>query len=383
VVVEHRQMPRSAMERSLPRAAYVSAEHFERERERIFFREWFCVGRAEQIPEPGDYLDVDVAGERILVVRNRSGGLSAHYNVCRHRGSRLTLDDARPESGDFPLASGRFKGVIRCPYHSWCYELDGGVRNAPFLGEREDFQPEEFALHPVELDSWGGWLFARLDGGPSPRSLASQLGPIPERLRRYPLTDLRAARRIVYDVAANWKVILENYNECYHCAGVHPELCKIVPAFKKNFGMDLDWDDGVPQADGTFTFTFSGVTDRAPFPGLSPEEQERHKGELVYPNLMVSLSADHVASFVLLPQAPDRTLIVVDWLFHPSEIDKLTFDPSDAVDFWDLVNRQDWVICESTQGGMSSRVFDAGWYAPMEDMSLDIRRYVSDRMGEG
>lgn len=383
MVVEHRRMPRSAMERSLPKAAYVAQDHFERERERIFFREWYCVGRAEQLAEAGDYLHADVAGERILVVRTRAGEPKAHYNVCRHRGSRLVLDDAVPQSGDFPGATGRFKGIIRCPYHSWCYELDGRVRNAPFLGERDDFEPDDFALHPVELDTWGGWLFVRLDAGPSPGTLADQLGPVPERLARYPLADLRAARRIVYDVAANWKVILENYNECYHCAGVHPELCKIVPAFKKNFGADLDWDEGVPQAEGTFTFTLSGVTDRAPFPGLSVEEQERHKGELVYPNLMVSLSADHVASFMLLPQAPDRTLIVVDWLFHPSEIDKPTFNPSDAVDFWDLVNRQDWVICESTQGGMSSRVFDAGWYAPMEDMSLDIRRYVADRLGEG
>jgi glycine betaine catabolism A len=382
LVVEHVQMPRSAMERSLPKAAYVAQEHFERERERIFFREWFCVGRVEQLPGAGDYLHADVAGERILVVRTRTGELRAHYNVCRHRGSRLALDDATPVSGDFPGPTDRFKGIIRCPYHSWCYELDGRVRSAPFLGERDDFEPDDFALHPVELDTWGGWLFVRLDAGPSPRPLTDQLGPIPERLVRYPLADLRAARRIVYDVAANWKVILENYNECYHCAGVHPELCKIVPAFKKHHGSDLNWDEGVPQAEGTFTFTFSGVSDRAPFPGLSAEEQERHKGELAYPNLMVSLSADHVASFMLLPQAPDRTLIVVDWLFHPSEIDKPTFDPSDAVEFWDLVNRQDWVICESTQGGMSSRVFDAGWYAPMEDMSLDIRRYVADRLGE-
>ncbi len=386
MVVEPVRMMRSAVERSLPKAAYVSGEHFERERERIFWREWFCAGRADQIPEPGDYLHVDVAGERILVVRTRKGTISAHYDVCRHRGSRLALDDPAPASCDFPAASGHFKGVIRCPYHSWTYELDGHVRNAPFLGERDDFYSEEFALHPVEVDDWGGWLFVRLvPPGPdeAPRSLRDQLGPIPERVKRYPLADLRAARRIVYEVEANWKVILENYNECYHCAGVHPELCRIVPAFRKHFGSDLDWEAGVPQAEGTFTFTFTGVSDRAPFPGLSPEERERHKGELIYPNLMLSLSADHAAAFTLLPRAPDRTTIVCDWLFHPDEIAKPTFDPSDAVEFWDLVNRQDWVVCEAVQGGMSSRVFDVGYYAPMEDMSLDIRRYVAERLGEG
>jgi glycine betaine catabolism A len=388
VAVEQVRMERSALERSLPKDAYVSSEHFSREREWIFHRQWFCVGRTEMLPEAGDYLHVDVAGERILVVRTRAGDLSAHYNVCRHRGSRLALGEPVPESCADPGADGRFKGVIRCSYHSWTYELDGRVRNAPFLGERADFDPSAFALHPVELDTWGGWIFVRLarpdahGNGHAAPTLAAQLGAIPDRLRRYPLADLRAARRIVYDVAANWKVILENYNECYHCAGVHPELCKIVPAFKKDFGLGLDWDEGVPQAEGTFTFTFTGTTDRAPFPGLSDEEKERHKGELAYPNLMISLSADHVASFMLLPRAPDRTTIVVDWLFHPTEIGRATFDPSDAVEFWDLVNRQDWVICEATQGGMSSRVFDFGYYAPMEDMSLDIRRYVAKSLGE-
>ncbi|HSL98332.1 MAG TPA: aromatic ring-hydroxylating dioxygenase subunit alpha [Candidatus Deferrimicrobiaceae bacterium] len=384
MIVEPVRMARAAMEPSLPKAAYVAEDFFERERDGIFFREWFCVGRAETLRAAGDYLHVDVAGERILVVRTRAGDLRAHYDVCRHRGSRLVLDPPAPASADAPEPSGHFKGVIRCPYHSWCYELDGRVRNAPFLGERDDFEPEAFGLHPVELGAWGGWLFVRLarpDRASSP-TLADQLGAVPERLRRYPLEELRVARRIVYDVAANWKVVLENYNECYHCAGVHPELCKIVPAFKRRGGSELDWDAGVPQADGTFTFTFNGRTDRAPFPGLSPEEQERHKGELVYPNLMVSLSADHVAAFTLLPRAPDRTTIVCDWLFHPSEIAKPTFDPSDAVDFWDLVNRQDWVICEATQSGMTSRAFDVGWYAPMEDMSLDIRRYVRERAGD-
>jgi Rieske 2Fe-2S family protein len=385
MTVEPVRMLRSAMERSLPKAAYVSDDHFGRERERILHREWFCVGRAEQLPQTGDFLHVDVAGERILVVRTRTGSIRAHLDVCRHRGCRLALGDPAPLAGAAPGPSGHFKGVIRCPYHSWTYELDGRVRNAPFLGEREDFYPEEFGLHAVELDSWGGWLFARLvppaAGQPS-RSLADQLGPIPERVRRYPLAELRTARRIVYEVAANWKVILENYNECYHCSGVHPELCRIVPAFKKHFGSDLNWDDGVPQADGTFTFTMTGTSVRAPFPGLSPEERERHKGELVYPNLMLSLSADHAAAFTLLPRGPGRTTIVCDWLFHPSEIERPAFDPSDAVEFWDLVNRQDWVICEATQSGMTSRAFDVGYYAPMEDMSLDIRRYVAERLGE-
>jgi glycine betaine catabolism A len=379
------RMARGAFEASLPRGAYVDPAFLEAERERIWWSDWVAVGRVEQLPEAGDFLSVDVAGERAIVVRDRAGDLHAHIDLCRHRGSRLTLPEQRadPATCDVPAASGHFRGVIRCTYHSWCYELDGAVRNAPYLGEAEHFDASAFGLHPVALDTWGGWIFVNLDleRVAAGHTLGAQLGEIPGRIERYPLAGLRTARRIVYDVRANWKVIVENYNECYHCAGVHPELCRIVPAFRDRGGANLDWDNGVPQADGTFTFTLTGVTDRAPFPGLDEHERTRHKGELVYPNLMISLSADHVAVFTLVPKAPDRTLVVVDWLFHANEMARPSFDPSDAVDFWDLVNRQDWAVCEGVQDGMTSRRFEFGWYAPMEDLSLDIRRYIGERMG--
>jgi Rieske 2Fe-2S family protein len=379
------RMARGAFEASLPRAAYLDSAFLDRERDAVWWAEWVAVGRAEQLPKAGDFLAVDVAGERILVVRDRSGGLRAHHDLCRHRGSRLTTADQRPDpvSTDAPGPSGTFRGVIRCAYHSWCYELDGRVRNAPFLGESNAFDAAAFGLHPVALDTWGGWLFVNLAPGrvAAGRTLADQLAGVPSRLTRYPLAELRVGRRIVYDVRANWKVIAENYNECYHCSGVHPELCRIVPAFRERGGANLDWDAGIPQAEGTFTFTLTGTTDRAPFPDLDADERVRHKGELVYPNLMISLSADHVAAFTLLPRAPDRTLVVVDFLFHPDEMARPTFDPSDAVGFWDLVNRQDWAVCENVQDGMTSRRFAFGWYAPMEDLSLDIRRYLRERLG--
>ncbi len=213
------------------------------------------------------------------------------------------------------------------------------------------------------------------------RTLAAQLGHVPDRLARYPLAELRTARRITYDVASNWKCIVENYNECYHCGPVHPELCEVVPAFKQLGGVGLDWEHGVPHREGATTFTFTGTTTRSSFPDLSEEEKTRHKGELIYPNLMLSLSADHVAAFTLRPVGPDRTVIDCDFLFHAGEMARAGFDPSDAVEFWDLVNRQDWRICESVQRGMRSRVYEHGYYAPMEDLSLDIRRYVGERPG--
>jgi glycine betaine catabolism A len=371
----------ATLERTLHRDFYVADEIYARERERIFHREWFCAGREEELPAAGDYVVREVAGESVLVVRTGGGTLAAHHNVCRHRGCQLVLDGTSEGHGRFP-------GAIRCPYHSWTYTFDGALRAAPFLDEDGGLRREALSLHPVAVDAWGGFFFLRIaptppDAGADARPLLAQLGPVPERLTRYPLAALRTGRRVAYDVAANWKVVLENYNECYHCAGVHPELCRVVPAFKRRGGSELDWDRGVPHADGAWTFTRSGTTDRAPFPGLNEDERVRHKGELIYPNFMLSLSADHVTAFTLWPRGPERTTIVCDFLFHPDEMARPGFDPSDAVEFWDVVNRQDWAICEGVQRGMRSRVFEHGLYAPMESLSLDIRRYVGERLGEG
>ena len=359
------------LERSLPRDAYVGDAFFARERDAIFWREWVYAGRADQWPAAGDYTLLDVAGESVIVVRNRDGALRAHYNLCRHRGSRLLGEPC-----------GTLRGTIACPYHAWSYDLDGNLAGAPFLGDSVD--RAMLALHPVAIEEWGGFAFVNLspERAATPEgSLAAQLGPIPARLARYPLAGLRTARTIRYDVAANWKVLLENYNECYHCAVVHPELCRVVPQFRRNGGAALDWERGIPHRPGAFTFTFTGTTDRAPFATLDDDERVRHKGELIYPNFLLSLSAEHVAAFCVWPRGPERTEIVCDFLFHPDEMAKPSFEPGDAVEFWDLVNRQDWEVCEGLQRGMSSRRFDYGWYAPMESPSLDIRDYIAARLG--
>ena len=333
---------------------------------------------------------LEVLGESLLLARTREGRLAAHYNVCRHRGARLcAVDGARPANRT-PLEAARRQPETRAPepapsvvpYHSWTYALDGKLLGAPFLNQDPSLRAEDLSLHACAIAEWGGFFFLNLwPAGPRARNLEPCLGAVPERVRRYPLDRLRLARRIVYEVRANWKVVAENYNECYHCAGVHPELCEVVPAFREKGGAGLDWEHGIPHRDGAFTFTRSGTSDRAPFPDLSEQEKIRHKGELVYPNLFLSLSPEHVAAFRLLPEAPDRTRIFCDFLFDAAETEKPGFDPSDAVEFWDLINRQDWAICEEVQRGLSSRVHRFGYYAPMEDASLDIRRYVLERLG--
>ena len=422
------------LQRSLPGRSYTSEAEFARERDQVLLPGWFCVGRADGLTEPGCYLAADVCGESIIVTRTEDGGLAGYYNLCRHRGSRLVprpiaCDPAAgPPTGqpavgpppggqsvagqlggqsvagplpggqpavepppggqavagplaDGPVASGRFPGAVRCPYHAWTYGLDGTLRAAPFLpGLRK--HRAALSLHRVDVATWGGFVFARLEppAAPGPADpLEAALGEIPARVAAYPLADLRTGARLRYDVAANWKVILENYNECYHCGPVHPELCELVPAFRRGGG-DLDWAAGIPHRSGATTFTSTGTTRRAPFPGLSEAERTRHFGELVLPNLMLSLAADHVAAFTLWPRSAGRTTVLCDFLFHPAELARPDFDPSDAAGFWDLVNRQDWSICEQVQDGMGSRRFSVGYLAPMEQPSADIGQYVTARL---
>ena len=392
-----------ALQAALPAAYYVDEVHWTREREQVLHREWFCAGRLEThglgaaaaAAAEGDAATVgaaggrvavvDVAGESVLVTRSPGGNLRAFYNVCRHRGSQVV-----PADPGLPLPQPCAAGALRCPYHSWTYDLSGRLLRAPHTEDVEDFDAEQFSLHPVVAQAWAGFLWLQLTPGAVdvagsspdvPVSLADALGEVPTRVARYPLESLVVGRTLTYDVAANYKLLLENYNECYHCAGVHPELVRLVPAFGRG-GTDLDWEGGIPHREGAWTFTATGTSARATFSGLDEDEKVRHKGELLYPNLMLSLSADHAAAFTLWPVSAGRTLIVCDLLFAADEAARNGFDPSDAADFWDVVNRQDWAVCESVQRGMSSRAYTQGWFAPMEDASLDIRRWLLPRLGE-
>ena len=363
------------LEPALPAQMYVDHQAWLREREHVLFRSWFCVGRVADLglDRPNRLAVLDVAGESALLTSDSTGDLHAAYNVCRHRGSQVVpVDPAQPLPEPCDVSA------LRCPYHSWTYGTDGALLKAPHTEGIVGFDREAFALNAIGIGTWGGFCFVHLtptEAGP----LTDEVAGYAERLRHYPLADLSLGRRYVYEVAANYKVIAENYNECYHCGPVHPELCRLVPAFAGG-GDYLDWDGGVPHREGAWTFTMSGTTNRRPFPDLDQSEQDRHKGELVYPNLLLSCSADHVAALVLWPLSECRTRVVCDLLFAADEAAGSHFDPDDAGALWDLVNRQDWAVCESVQRGMNSRGYIQGWFAPMEEPSADIRRWLLARL---
>jgi Rieske 2Fe-2S family protein len=365
----------NALAPALPKHMYVDEQHWLLERDRVLYASWFCVGRVDELglDGRGRLAVVDVVGESVLVTRDQQGALHAAYNVCKHRGSQVVPVDA--ESGPpAPCAV----GALRCPYHSWTYGLDGTLLKAPHTEGVADFDASSFGLTPVGVEEWGGFCFVHLSPAEA-APLLDEIGPHVAGIARYPLDALVVGARYSYEVAANYKVLSENYNECYHCGPVHPELTRLVPAFGGG-GTDLDWDAGIEHRESAWTFTMTGTTNRQPFASLDEQERTRHKGALLHPNLWLSCSPDHVAAFTLWPVAVDRTRIECELLFERSAAAADDFAPEDAGDLWDLVNRQDWAVCESVQRGMGSRAYVEGWFAPMEDLAADIRRWLLPRL---
>jgi Rieske 2Fe-2S family protein len=357
--------------RTLPGAFYTSPELFERERERIFLRRWLCAGREEQLPRAGDYFVRNPGSESILILRDREGEVRAFHNVCRHRGARLCTE-----------AGGRISGAIRCPYHAWTYALDGRLRGAPSMEGAKGFDAADYPLHPVAVALWEGFVFISLAGDPEP--FETTHAPLIGRFARYNLPRLTRARRIDYDVRANWKLVFENYSECCHCPPVHPALARISPAdsgrndlttgpFLGGY-MDVTAEGG--------SLSLSGRACGIPVGELPEEDLRRVYYYAIFPNMLLSLHPDYVMVHTLWPAAPDRTLIECEWLFHPDAPAGPGYNPDDAVEFWDLTNRQDWRICEATQLGVSSRAYTPGPYGPKESLSAAFDREVLLALGE-
>ncbi len=358
---------------TFPGRYYYDPAIFAREQERIFGRMWVYGGVASSLAQPGHYRTVTIAGESVIVVRTKQGDLRAFFNVCRHRGSRLCPD-----------TSGHLQGSIQCRYHAWTYGLDGRLIGAPNVFNRPDFERDLYGLHPVALEVWHGLIWLNL--ADDPPSLAAQLedpfvrefgsnGPI----ERYGIATLNVAKTIVYEVEANWKLVMENTLECYHCGPMHPELCALLPEYKTGV---IDGNEGTAFAEGVEAFTITGRASRPPLPGLLPEDTRRYAGYFALPSVFINLLSDHVAIDWLEPLGPTRTRITSEWLFDPEAMARPDFDPMDAVAILDLVNRQDWVVCELAQQGMTSRVYaQGGNYAPLEHHIRDFVDYILARLG--
>jgi Rieske 2Fe-2S family protein len=363
VVVKPRDvMPQHAL--TLPADYYVSREYFDREMERLFARMWVCAGRTEQVEAPGQFFVRELLGERIIIARSQTA-VNAFYNTCRHRGTQLCTDQ-----------HGSFGTSIQCPYHAWTYDLDGRLIGAPHMDEVPHFRKEDYPLHRLGADVWDGHVFINLDPHASP--LLEQLGPLPEKFRPWRMQDLRLGHRITYDIKANWKLLIQNYNECLHCPNLHPALNRLShylsgenePLRTTYMGGRMDLRPGVE------TLSMDGTCPREFLPGLSAEDRRCVYYYAIFPNMLLSLHPDYMLVHMCWPVAPDRTINICEWHFRPEEMAREGFDPQDAIEFWDMTNRQDWHVCELSQSGISSRGYTPGPYSNREDLLFAFDRMI-------
>ena len=351
--------------KTLPQRYFVSPGVFALEQEKIFSSHWLLAGHQSQIPEPGDYFLLSVGSESLIITHDQRSTIRGFYNVCRHRGTRLC-----------ETATGHLS-AIQCPYHAWTYALDGRLIGAPHMDEVPEFNKADYALNPVMLAIWEGFIFVNL--AKAPASLEEWLAPLARKFSHWNMSILRPAKRIEYDVRANWKLMFENYSECYHCPGVHPMLQKISPYNSaENDLFEGPFLGGFMSINKGKSLTMSGNA-CASFVG-DIENLQRIFYYSIFPNMLLSLHPEYIMVHQLWPQAPDRTRIVCDWFFHPDAFDRTDFNPADAVAFWDMTNKQDWHVCELSQQGIASRAYQPGPYSSRESIPAAWDREYLRRM---
>lgn len=355
---------------TLPAGYYTSADYFAREQQTIFQRHWLFAGRDDAAPEPGRYVTQRYGDTRILILRGDDGVLRAFHNVCRHRGTLLCS-----------TPSGQVRGAVQCAYHAWTYRLDGTLLAAPHMDKVTGFRVDDWPLHRIPLDVWDGHVFVYLGDDPPP--LATYLDTVDARFRPWRMGELRTVATRHYQLAANWKLIIANYHECLHCPTAHPQLVQQShylsgdnePPHPTWLGASMDL---LP---GHTTLSSSPTPRRSPLPGLEPREHARVHYYALLPTMLLNPHPDYVVTFQITPIAPDRTDITCLWLMHPDEIARPDFDPSDAVDFWDVTNRQDWALSDLAQAGISSTGYRPGPYSNREELLAAFDCWVIDQVG--
>jgi phenylpropionate dioxygenase-like ring-hydroxylating dioxygenase large terminal subunit len=356
---------------TLPAEFYRSTAIFAEEQEQIFARSWNCVGRASQLAQAGDFFLAEVAGESLIVLRDRQSTLRALFNVCRHRGTRLCREP-----------SGRFSETIQCPYHAWTYATDGRLLGAPHMQDVPGFERANYPLHAAAIAEWEGFLFVNL--AQQPQWFETAYKPLLGRLSRFGLASLTGGHRATYDVRANWKLVFQNYSECLHCPVIHPELAAVLPY--QSGANDLVegpflggyMEIAPPNESATLSGRACGriVSDELPV-----ADRRRAYYYTLMPNMLLSLHPDYVNYYLVTPLAPDRTRVETQWLFHPATLGDPKCNRQDAIDLWDLTNRQDFAIIEQSQLGIASRRYTPGPYSPRESMAAAWESHYLRLMG--
>jgi Rieske 2Fe-2S family protein len=384
--------------KSLPQEFYVDPELFEEELSRVFHANWLFAGHTCEIPEPGDYFLLPVGEEELIILRDKEGGIRAHFNVCRHRGSRIATEP-----------QGRSRSLV-CPYHQWVYKLDGCLANARLMGE--DFEADEYRLRSAAVRELAGLVFVCL--APEPPDFDAFFEDIEPQLRPHGLERAKVAVRHSYEVQANWKTLVENNRECYHCRVSHPEFCM------SNYDLGLPGDT---RNDTGFDATLHHEYERWRDLGLAPEESsfpggspyrvsrlplkegfltESLDGGLVaplmgdltdpktgslriitLPNFWAHANCDYAMTTRLLPTGPDLTNVEVCFLVRGDAVEGVDYDPERVADVWRATCEQDWELCENNFAGIKSVAYEPGPFSEVTERSVEaFLRWYLDQLGD-
>jgi Rieske 2Fe-2S family protein len=344
--------------RPLPGRAFVDEGVFAFETQSIFGRAWVCVGRVEEVAMPGQWLRETVAGEPVVVVRGPDLRLRAFLDVCRHRGASVV---GRAACG----RSARFE----CPYHGWTYELDGRLASAAFTPA--SFDRTAAGLAGVRVDAWRGFVFVTLDGAAP--SLDQWLGETPPWLTDDVLGMIARGRRTEYEVAANWKLCVENFQESHHFTRVHRSLELLTPTREAHSWLtDGPWLGGTMAIVDAETVSVDGSRHGRPLLVATQQVFDA----MLFPALLTSLQPDYLLTYRLTPLAAARTRVVADIYFHPAA--RIASEGArDVFDLWDRVNAEDRAMCEDQQQNAASRAFDPTCYATVEEGMHAFDRMVA------
>jgi Rieske 2Fe-2S family protein len=359
---------------TLPGEAYASPDVFAWEVEHFFEGGWACVGREAdlELTSPGDQAAIRLGRQTFALTMDDDHRIHAFHNVCRHRGHELLAEGER-----------RHQRAIRCPYHAWVYGLAGDLRATPRFDL--EVQKDTYPLIEVPLARWHGWLFLNASADAQP--FDEWIGNAGIAVDPYRPERLVLGARHEYELRANWKIVVENYNECYHCSEIHPELCRVTPPESDQYYAERPtgiWVGGPMELrEHATTMSLTGESLGVTLPGL-PDELVRKVGYLtLFPNLLVSPHPDYLMTHRLIPLAPDRTWIECAWYFPPEAFDHPGFSPSYASDFWDVTNREDWAACESVQRNVTSDGHRPGPFSYWENEVFEAQTVVARGYLEG
>jgi glycine betaine catabolism A len=361
--------------KTLPAGYYTDPAYFARESEALFRTMWMFAGRADDVPEPGSFAVRRFGGANVLLLRDDDGALRAFHNTCRHRGTLLCT-----------AAEGQLRGHLQCAYHAWTYRLDGALHKAPHMDKVAGFRVEDWPLVSIPLEIWEGNLFLYLGEPAAAPPLPAHLDGMDTTFANWRMGELCTVARRTYQLRANWKLVIANYHECIHCPIAHPQLSRLShflsgdnePPHPTWLGASMDLLPGCP----TLGTDPPGTPPRrAPLPGLDEAQRSRVFYYALLPSMLLNPHPDYVVTFQISPLSADRTDILCHWLMHPDEIGRPGFDPSDAVDFWDLTNQQDWQLSDLAQAGISSDGYRPGPYSNREELLIAFDRWVIDRVG--